>query len=180
MSDEELNYMQEDVKATWEAFVIDNDKSAEWALKKIKEEENERDRLIKLAEDEISALENKISYLKHRCDNNTGYLRSLLVSYFNTVPHKETKTQESYKLLSGSLVMKKSTTTINHEDEAGLLAYLKANDGLGFIKTKESVDWANFKKTLNIVDGQVIDTELGTVVEALKVEEVPAEFTIKF
>ena len=84
--------------------------------------------------------------------------------YFETVPSKETKTQKSYKLLAGTLVFKKPTTKIVHNDDK-LLEYLEENDGKDYIKLKKSIDWAEFKKTLTVSDtGEVVDTELGTII----------------
>ena len=96
--------------------------------------------------------------------------------YFETVPSKETKTQKSYKLLSGTLVFKKPSQKINHDDEK-LLEFL---DGTEFIKVKKSIDWAEYKKVLTISDSEVIDSETGEIVEACTVEDVPASFTIKY
>ena len=164
-----------------ESFSITDDKLADWALRKIKDEEAERDRLINIANDQIAELNIRINQLETQCENKTKFLKGHLATYFGTVPHKETKTQESYKLLSGSLVMKKATTKIIHDDD-GLLDYLQANDGEDYIKIKKSVDWAEFKKNLVIQDGQVIDKELGIVIDSkiCSVEDVPASFDIKF
>lgn len=161
-------------------FVIDNDKKADWAITQIKEAETERDRLVALAEEQIEDLKTCIENIKTKCDNDTAYLRSLLDQYFRTVPHKSTKTQETYKLLSGTLVFKKPSVKIAHDDER-LLEYLKANDGAEFIKVKESIDWARFKSELTITDsGEVVDTGLGIVVDGCHVEDVPASFSIKY
>lgn len=164
-----------------ENFTITNDKTADWALIKIHEAEAERDRLIELAEEEIKDLTGRIEGLKEKCDNETKYLRSCLKMYFETVSSKETKTQKSYKLLAGTLVLKKATTKINHDD-AKLLEYLEKTDGEDFIKVKKSVDWAEFKKGLDIVDGKVVDTEYGSIIpdDVCSVEEVPEAFTVKF
>lgn len=165
-----------------EDFKVTDDKTADWALTKIHEAEDERDRLIALAESQIANLKNKIEDLESKCENETGFLKACLMEYFGTVKSKETKTQKTYKLLSGTLVFKKPSVKINHDDEA-LLNYLSENDGEDFIKIKKSVDWAEFKKSLSVSDaGEVIDTGLGTVIPAnvCSVEEVPASFTVKF
>lgn len=165
-----------------ESFVIENDKTADWAITQIQEAEAERDRLIKLAESQIDDLNNKIEELKAKCENDTAYLKSLLSMYFDTVKAKETKTQKSYKLLAGTLVFKKPTTKIIHNDDK-LLEYLEENDGNDYIKLKKSIDWAEFKKTLAVSDnGEIVDTELGTVIpkEACAIEDVPGSFTIKY
>lgn len=163
-------------------FKIENDKTADWAITQIHEAELERDRLITLAEDQIKDLTDRIKEFETKCENDTKFLRSCLAEYFETVKSKETKTQKSYKLISGTLIFKKPAVKIEHNDDE-LLKYLAENDGEDYIKIKKSVDWAEFKKNLTITDsGDVVDTELGTIipVEACKVEDVPGSFTIKY
>ena len=165
-----------------ETFKITNDKSADWAIRQIHEAEDERDRLVSLAEEQIIDLNDRIRELNEKCERDTAYLKSCLFEYFGTVQHKVTKTQESYKLLSGSLVFKKPSVKISHNDDA-LIQYLENNDGTDYIKIKKTVDWAEFKKQLTISDdGEIVDTELGVVLseEICAVEEVPASFNIKF
>lgn len=159
-----------------EQFGITNDNLADWAVRKIKEEEAERDRLITIAKAQISDLEAQIQDLTEKCDNKTAFLKSKLSQYFSTVPHKETKTQESYKLLSGTLVYKKPSQKIIHKDDD----LIKTLDGTEYVEVKRSLKWGEYKKNLNIVDGQVIDTSTGEIVDACTVEDVPASFDIKF
>ena len=87
-----------------EEFQITDDKTAEWALKKIKAAEDEYIRLMELIQVEREELNKKAEELSNHLESETGYLKSLLFKYFETVEKKETKTQQSYKLLSGSLV----------------------------------------------------------------------------
>lgn len=161
-----------------EGFIIDNDSKADWAIETISEEVAEYDRLLALANEKLEDLKNRIDDLKNRKENCCGVLKAKLYEYFQTVPHKTTKTQETYKLLSGTLTLKKPTKKIVHDDEK-LLEYLKANDGGEFIKVKYSVDWTEFKKELKIVDDNVVDTGLGLIVDCCSVEESEAEFVIK-
>lgn len=159
-----------------DTFKIENDKTADWAITQIREAENERDRLITLAEEQISDLNHRIEELKTKCDNETAFLRSCLEMYFETVSSKETKTQKSYKLLSGTLVYKKPSVKINHDDEK-LLEFL---EGTEFVETKKSLKWGEYKKILTISGDDVVDTETGEVVEGCTVEDVPASFNIKY
>ena len=165
-----------------ETFKITNDQTADWAITQIHEAEEERDRLTALALNQIEELKTKIEELNAKCDNDTAFLKSCLFEYFGTIKPKETKTQKSYKLLSGSLIFKKPSSKIVHDDDK-LIEYLENNDGCDFIKIKKSVDWAEFKKNLEISDnGEVINTGLGVVLaeEICSVEEVPASFNIKY
>ena len=159
-----------------ETFKIENDKTADWAITQIHEAENERDRLITLAEEQITDLKDRIEELKTKCDNDTAYLRSCLEMYFNTVPTKETKTQKSYKLLSGILVFKKPSVKINHDDEK-LIDML---DGTEYVETKKSLKWGEYKKILTVSGDDVVDSETGEVIDACTIEDVPASFIVKF
>lgn len=161
-----------------ENFKIENDKSADWAIKQIHEAENERDRLIALANDQIADLKDHIEELVTKCDHDTAYLKSLLAEYFETVKSKETKTQKTYKLLSGTLVFKKPSIKINHNDDK----LIEALDGTEFVEIKKSLKWGEYKKNLiiDIDDNNVIDTTTGEVIEGCSVEDVPASFTIKY
>lgn len=157
-------------------FTIENDRSADWAIKTIAEAEAERDRLIDLANEQINELKERINELKEKCDRDTAYLKSCLYEYFVKVPHKNTKTQETYKLLSGSLVFKKPSQKISHDDEK-LIEYL---DGTEFVETKKSLNWSEYKKVLTISYGEVINSETGEIIEACSVEDVPGSFDIKY
>lgn len=159
-----------------ENFKIENDKAADWAISQIHEAESERDRLITLAQDQITDLEDRIEELTAKCDRDTAYLKSLLAEYFETVKSKETKTQKTYKLLSGTLVFKKPSTKIIHDDEK-LIAML---DGTEYVETKKSLKWGEYKKNLGIEGDNVIDLETGEIINGCTIEEVPASFNIKF
>lgn len=162
-----------------ETFRIDNDKTADWAISQIHEAENERDRLITLAEEQIKDLTDRIEELKNKCENDTKFLRSCLAMYFETVTPKETKTQKTYALLSGTLVFKKPSVKIIHDDEK-LIEFCDNDIFNKYIKTKKSIDWAELKKQLIISDNEVISRETGEIIDACTIEDVPASFTIKY
>ena len=106
-------------------------------------------------------------------DNNTARLEA----YFDTLPHKKTKTQESYPLPSGKLVRKHQDTEFIRNDEE-LLSWLHDNNGEKFIKTKESVDWAGMKKTLSVLGETVVD-ENGEIIPCIKASERPDVFKVE-
>ena len=157
-------------------FIIDNDKKADWALEQIKEKEEEKNRLIDLAKNKIEDLKMQIEALELKYEHDTSYLKVLLAQYFDSVPHKETKTQATYQLLTGKLVFKKSSVKINHDDEA----LIKELDGTEYVETKKTLKWGEYKKTLVIQGDDIIDSETGEVVKACTLEEVPASFDVKF
>lgn len=174
----ELEEVMEQPEDAVKGFSITDDNTADWALKRIAEERKELERLVAIADQQIEELELKKKHLKEITERKTAFLKGCLAQYFEKVPHKATKTQETYKLLSGSLVFKLPKQTMV-KDDAKLLKYLHENGMEEYIKTEEKPKWGDFKKTLTIVDGKVIDTVSGEVVEAVRAEEEPGSFDVK-
>lgn len=161
-------------------FLIDDDHKADWALRKIAEERKEAERIKAIAEQQIEELQMKIKYAEEVAERKTAFLKGCLAEYFQKVPHKETKKQrqESYKLLSGSLILKLPKQKMVKDDEK-LIEYFRSNGMEEFIKTKESPKWEEFKKQLQIIDGNVVDTATGDVIDAVRVEETTGIFDVK-
>ena len=119
-----------------------------------------------------------MKHLEETAERNTAFLKGCLAQYFETVPHKSTATQKSYKLLSGSLVFKLPSQKMVKED-VKLLEYFHQNGMEEYIKTEEKPAWGEFKKNLSIVDGKVVNTSTGEIVDAVKVEETAGSFEVK-
>lgn len=97
-----------------------------------------------------------------------------------TVPAKETKTQKSYKLLSGSLVLKCGGYEYKR-DEAGLCAWLEKSGYGDFVKVEKKSQWGQLKPGLCVnEDGSVAIGETGEIVEGVSAERKPDEFNVKF
>lgn len=154
-------------------FSIDNDQSADWAIRKIADEEDEYLRLCKIADEEIRLLQEKKERLKSNFDKKTRHLKNLLAEYFQTVNRKKTATKETYQLLSGKLILKKGKNEFVKDDEK-LVEYLKSIGATEFIK--ESPKWAEFKKTLKLSEqGIVLNSkgeELGEIIKCVQHEDV--------
>lgn len=158
-------------------YVIDDDKKADWALEKIRQEREERDRLINLAKDKIDYYKQEIEKTESRCETSTSYLQSKLAAYFETVKHKETKTQESYKLLNGSLVKKYGGYDYDYDDDT-FVDYLK-NNYPQLVKVIERPQWGEFKKMTELTaEGDIINTETGEVLGFIKAAKKPDEFRV--
>ena len=110
-------------------------------------------------------------------ENGTSYLTSCLADFFATVPHKETKTTEKYRLLSGTLTFKKGATKTKL-DETKLVPWLKANGYGELVKVEESTRWADLKKLLSYTGDIATMTETGEIVEGVTVYETPGIFTV--
>lgn len=73
-------------------FRITDDRCADWAIRKIAEERGEYNRLKELADQQKAAIDEKVEAARRRMENGTAFLTSCLADFFNTVPHKTTKT----------------------------------------------------------------------------------------
>lgn len=176
--EEVLDALQDGQETEGKVYTVDNDYKADWAVKKIAEHRADLERVKLIAQQQIEEIDLKIKNLEKITERKTAFLRGCLARYFETVPHKATKTKETYKLLSGSLEFKIPKQNMV-KDDAELLEYFHKNGMEEYIKTEEKPAWGEYKKKLSIVDGQVIDTVTGEVVEVVKVEETAGVFEVK-
>ena len=170
-------WAQEETEGPRPAWRITDDGCADWACRKIAEEKAELDRIRQLAEAQIQKIEEKLAAAERRYENGTRFLTGKLAEYFETVPHKATKTKESYRLLSGTLTRKYGGAQMK-QDDAQLVQYLKDSGQLEFIKTEEKPKWGEFKKRLEIMGGSAVDKETGEIVEAVQIIEKPDTFSV--
>lgn len=168
---------QQDEEAARPAWRITDDGCADWAVQKIAEEKAELNRIKELADAQIQKIEEKVAAAERRFQNGTSFLTGKLAEYFRTVPHKETKTKHSYRLLSGTLALKIGGSQLKQDDEK-LVEYLKASGNTELIKTEEKPMWGEFKKRLEIIGGTVVDTTTGELVEGVQIIEKPDIFTV--
>lgn len=157
---------------------ITDDECADWAVAKIAAERAELARIKELADAQIARIMEKVQAAEKRCENGTAYLTSKLADYFATVPHKKTKTTESYRLLSGSLKMKRGGVSMKQNNEK-LLEYLRASGNYDMIKLTEEPKWGELKKRLEIVGGVVVDSATGEIVDAVEVVQKPDTFSVE-
>lgn len=153
-----------------EGFVIDTDAKAGWALKKIAEARSDRDTWV-------AWYESKINEIKEQTDFETMRLEMMLAEYFATVPHKKTKTQESYSLPGGKLILKTQNPEYKRDDKK-VIAWLKENSGGQYVKVKEELDWAGLKAATAVI-GDKVATEDGEFVPGIEVIERDAKFVVE-
>lgn len=161
-----------------EAFrIIDNDSKANWAVKQIMKDRAETDRLLALADEEIKYLHDRRKALMDRQEAREGYLKALLMGYFERVePSTTTKTQTTYKLLAGKLVKKRQQPEFQR-DEAAMVAWAKDN-APAYVQVKESVAWGELKKATETQGDKVIYKDTGEVVPGVVAVERPDVFEV--
>ena len=159
-------------------FVIDTDEKAEWAIKKIAEERAEAARIISVCQDSIRRYNDTIKKTEDTLESKTGYLTFQLQRYMETVKSKESKTQKTYKLPSGTLKIKYQAREFKRDDEK-LTAYLMQNNYTDYIETKFKPKWAELKKNVVVQDGKAIIEDTGDVIEGVAVIEREDKFEVE-
>lgn len=162
--------MKEIEEQTAGMFRVEDDQTAEWCIEQIRNANEEKEKWK-------AFYESRYQSVCETCDRTIQSMEAMLQSYFDKVPHKVTKTQENYALPSGKLVFKKQEPEYHRED-AEVIEWLKENGGERFIKTKESLDWASMKGTLNVM-GDVVADANGVVIPCIKAVERPDIFKVE-
>ena len=137
-----------------EGFVIDSPGKADWACQQIKAERARTAIYVTAARENIARQQELIRQATEKCERENGYLLCLLEAYMKTVPAKETKTQKSFVLPSGKLVLKLAKVRYEHDDEA-LLAWCKET-APDMVRVKETPAWDAIKKQI-LAGGELPD-----------------------
>ncbi|MBP5248659.1 MAG: host-nuclease inhibitor Gam family protein [Lachnospiraceae bacterium] len=155
-----------------ERFRVVDDQTAEWCIEQIKNANKEKKKW-KAFYDE------RYRRVCEACDRTIANMESMLQTYFENVPHKVTKTQESYALPSGKLVFKAQGPEFERDDAAIMKwMYENSNTPSKYIKTKESLDWDKFRKTLSVI-GETVCDENGEIIPGIKATERPSVFKVE-
>lgn len=155
-----------------EPFEILNDRTAEWAMRKIAEARSD----TAMWKAHFAAQMDRITKAN---EADEAFFTAALARYFETVPRKETKTQSKYVLPCGELVRKKQQPEYVRDD-AVLAPFLLANGMDGFVKMRPATDWAELKKRCVLMDdGTVVDGGSGLVLEGITAEARPDKFEVK-
>lgn len=163
------------------SFEIDNDDKAEWALSKIREAQEEHDRLMLLVDKQQAALDDRRAQIDKQLERDTDYLKYLLSAYMNSVKCKSTKTQDTYQLLSAKLVRKHAALDFD-VDSTKLVAWLQENGHAALVKTEVKPMWSEVKKLLtgDPATGAVTFADTGELVDGITANQTAEKFSIKF
>lgn len=120
----------------------------------------------------------KMQQNKELWERTKAWVENSLRPYLDTVPAKKTKTQTSYELPGGKLVLKHQEPKYDTQDDQ-LVPWLKKNGMTEMVKVEESAKWADLKKTLKLgPDGKSMVTADGEVVPGVMVTPRDDKFVI--
>lgn len=173
----ELNEYLDQEEQVNEGFKVNDDQTANWALRKIKQYQDKQKSNNELAQAEIEKIESWNKQENEKAQQSIDYFQSLLAHYAMKKREEDPKFK-SQKLPHGYIGFRKKQPKWNYQDDV-LLETLKKNQLTDFIKVKEQLDKASIKKAFEVVDGKVINPDTGEVIEGVSVEEQGEDFTVK-
>lgn len=160
----DLDYIEDLMQETTQ-FEVTDDRKADWAIEKVLEATAERDRITAIADARIKELQAQKQAIAEKCANATSFLTSKLYGYFQTVTPTETKTQKTYKLLSGKLVLKhREPEFVVNQCDATSWAAVSAP---AFVKVEKTFTWGAYKKYTTVQGENVVSTETGEVIPGI-------------
>lgn len=146
---------------------MNNDYKMEKIIKEFKKFKAEKERLILIAEEMKKEYQEKIYEYQDQILHQEKYLKTAIQALIEIDKMKDTKTQKSYELVSGKIIIPKDKYNMKLKKE---IDFNEISDK--FIEIKKSIKWADYKKTLKIVDGEVINIQTGEIVDNVEVEKV--------
>lgn len=166
-----MSELLETVQEEYQGFQITDDAKAEWAVRKIKEAMSDTAKWK-------AHFDAQLAGIQKSNDLTIDFMKGLLASYFATVPHKKTDTQEKYTLPSAVLVRKHQAPDFQRDAEK-LLAYLDKQKMDDYINVVRTPKWDELKP-LTTVDGEsVVITETGEIVDGVKAVARPDKFDVQ-
>lgn len=151
-------------------FTVDDDRKADWCVRKIQELEADTARWQEYYAEQLERI-------RAQNDSSIVYFKELLSAYFAQVPHKVTKTAESYKLPNGTLRLKQQQPEYAR-DEPTIIEWARQN-APELVEDVPKLKWADLKK-LGRADGeQLIIPETGEVVPGVKIVERGRTFVVE-
>lgn len=162
------NYLNQQGKVN-ESWKVEDEASANWALRKIKEHENEIKRINDFAEQEISKIESWANKEVDQHKRDIDFFQSKLAEYAMDLREKDNKFK-TLKLPNGRVRFRKRQPQWKYDDKT-LIQSLKQAGMTDYIKVEEKPVKSDIKKVLEVIDGKTINPETGEVVEGIEVIE---------
>ena len=152
-----------------EPFRVKDEKTADWALRKIREHEAHIAQVEEFAEAQVDEILAWAESATKSARDSIQYLSGLLEAYHRQL-FAENPTLKTIKLPAGEIQLRQQQPQYNRDNDR-LLDWLKANDRPGLIRIKMEPDWAKVKQAFTVNNGRLIDPETGEVVDGVDVVE---------
>ena len=166
-----------------ERFLVDNDMKAEWCLSKIRAAKKNAEREIEELTRQMEFYKARMDQVQHDYEEEKNFFQEMLLPYFSNRVEggftKETKTQVSYPLPTGKLLLKHREPEYDYKTkQKDTIEWLKKNEGQQFVKVKEELDWKALKAIVT-VSGNGVCTKEGEVIPGITVTPREDEFVVE-
>lgn len=151
-----------------EPFRVKDEKTADWALRKIREHEAHVAQVEEFAEAQVDEILAWAESATKSARDSIQYLSGLLEAYHRQL-FAANPTLKTIKLPAGEIQLRQQQPQYNRDNDR-LLAWLKANRP-EFVRVAETPDWANVKQAFTVHNGRLIDPDTGEVVDGVDVVE---------
>src|SRR5699024_10429453 len=150
-------FLDEKEQTEQPGFVIDDDSKANWALRKIKQYQEQQEQNNALAQEEIDKIEAWNQQANDEAQQSSDYFRGLLSAYALQKRENDPKFK-SQKLPNGRIRFKKQQPKWRYDDS--MVVQALKNAGLtDYIRTKEIPSKSDIKKHFNVSGGKVISPD---------------------
>lgn len=160
-----------------EGFKVEDEQQANWALRKIKDLQTQKNENIALAESEISKIEAWLEQENGKLDNSIEYFQGLLAEYAMK-QREENPKFKSMKLPYGIVRFRKQQPKWVYDDEL-LLKSLKEQDAEELIRVKEEPNKQAIKKLFVVENGKLYNPGTGEFIEGVEIIERDEVFEVK-
>lgn len=150
-----------------EAWKIDNNQKADWALRKIAALKEQNQEVEQMALREYERID---KWSKRETESNKAsieFIQQKLTEYLYDLRKKDPKAK--IKLPHGMVSTRKVPAKFEY-DEKKTINSLKSMGLIDFIKIKESIDKAKLKKSVNVANGKAINAD-GEIIEGITITE---------
>jgi len=152
-----------------ERFIIDTEEKADWALRKIKEAENEIEKAEYFAETQIRQIENWKAKQTDKHHESIDYFQSLLAEFLQN-KRKEDPKFKSITLPNGNVGFRRKQSKWIYNDDV-VLKTLESENMNDFIKVEKKLDKRLIKKAFEVAGDKVINPDTGEVIEGIEIVE---------
>lgn len=170
-------YLDEQEQVESERFKVTDESSANWALRKIAQKEQQIKANNELAAAEEQKIEAWRKQENEKAQNDIDFFQSYLAEYAMDLKKKDPKFK-TLKLPNGELSFRKQQPEWILDDEKVIKA-LKESGKDDLIKVTEKPKKDEIKKAFKAHGNKAINPETGEVVDGITIEERPEKFGVK-
>jgi len=155
-----------------EAFTVDDDAKADWALRKLRSVRQKQEANAKLAQDEIQRVTEWLSKVNTDLENDARYFEAVLTPYALL---QRSEGRKYVVLPHGTIKTNAGRPKVEVESADEFIAWAEANNP-DLLRVKKEPNRSALNELIT-EDNQVISTE-GEIIPAVKV--IPAQTSVSF